>query len=89
MKFGLAFALIGVTAAGVIQIHLDQEWEDFKQRYAKSYRHDAEEVGDFRFSVNLYKKTDQAKGTVRKAPFLIPAHYLKTFPSIKCHFFII
>jgi len=51
MKFGLALALalIGVAAAGVIQIDLDQEWEDFKQRYAKVYRHDAEEVCDYRF----------------------------------------
>ena len=80
MKFGLAFALIGVTAAGVIQIHLDQEWEDFKQRYAKSYRHDAEEVGDFRFSVNLYKKTDQAKGTVRKAAIFKTSPLFKNIP---------
>ena len=82
MKFGLAlaFALIGVTAAGVIQIDLDQEWEDFKQRYAKSYRHDAEEVGDFRFSVNLYKKTDQAKGTVRKAAIFNTSPLFKNIP---------
>ncbi len=61
MKFALLFGLIGLSAAGVIQIDLDQEWTDFKQRYAKSYRHDTEEVildqsfSEFKFLI-LFKK---------------------------------
>jgi hypothetical protein len=63
MKFVLLFGLIGLSAAGVIQIDLDQEWTDFKQRYAKSYRHDTEEVildqifSEFKF-LFLFKTTE-------------------------------
>jgi hypothetical protein len=46
MKLALIFGLIGFAAAGVIQqdLDLDLEWTDFKQRFAKTYRHDKEEV---------------------------------------------
>ena len=44
MKLAVVLSLIGLSAAGVIQVDLDQEWADFKQLYAKTYRHDTEEV---------------------------------------------
>ncbi len=46
MKLALFFGLIGLAAAGIIQQDLDmeQEWADYKQRFAKVYRHDKEEV---------------------------------------------
>ena len=44
MKLTLLLSLIGLSAAGVIQVDLDQDWADFKQLYAKTYRQDTEEV---------------------------------------------
>jgi hypothetical protein len=44
MKLALLLSLVGFASAGVIQVDLDQEWTDFKQLYAKTYRHDTEEV---------------------------------------------
>lgn len=44
MKLALLLSLVGFAAAGVIQVDLDQEWTDFKQLYAKTYRHDTEEA---------------------------------------------
>lgn len=45
LSLALAFCLIGLSAAGLVKVNLDNEWKDFKQRFAKTYRHDAEEVG--------------------------------------------
>lgn len=52
MKLALFFGLIGLAAAGIIQQDLDmeQEWADYKQRFAKVYRHDKEEVYLYSFS---------------------------------------
>lgn len=44
LTLALAFCLFGLAAAGVVKVNLDNEWQDFKQRFAKSYRHDAEEA---------------------------------------------
>ena len=53
MKLALIFGLIGFAAAGVIQhdLDLEQEWVDYKQRFAKVYSHDKEEVVNQHFSL--------------------------------------